>query len=339
MKIIFERFPAQHVLILGDLILDEYISGDCSRISSEAPVPIVRVDRARSVLGGAGNTAANVAALGGRATLIGLCGDDDAGDRLRQIVADQKIDFRRVSDGRPTTHKTRVIGEHQQILRLDREMTQSVSPEVEDLLFAQFLEALPQAGIVVLSDYAKGVLTERLCRSIIKKAREEGREVVIDPRPEHGSFYVDCDFLTPNWKEGLQLLGQHDVAPVEASILQAGRALADRFHTNVVLTLGALGIGFFGRSGEHFAVPTLAREVFDVSGAGDTVVAALALARSAGADHAQAVSLANAAAGVVIGKLGTATVSRGELLSAIEPTSSKRRCRCNSSKTSGRTIT
>jgi D-beta-D-heptose 7-phosphate kinase/D-beta-D-heptose 1-phosphate adenosyltransferase len=162
-------------------------------------------------------------------------------------------------------------------------------------------------------------LTERLCRSIIKKAREDGREVVIDPRPEHGSSYVDCDFLTPNWKEGLQLLGQQDVAPVEASILQAGRALADRFHTNVVLTLGALGIGFFGRSGEHFAVPTLAREVFDVSGAGDTVVAALALARSAGADHAQAVSLANAAAGVVIGKLGTATVSRGELLSEIAP--------------------
>jgi D-beta-D-heptose 7-phosphate kinase / D-beta-D-heptose 1-phosphate adenosyltransferase len=316
---LLERFSAQHVLILGDLILDEYMSGDCSRISAEAPVAVVRVDGARCVLGGAANTAANVVALGGHATLIGLCGDDETGARLVHMAAAEKIEFRPVDDGRPTTRKTRIIGQHQQLLRFDREVTRSVRPEVEDQLFTRFLEALPRAGIVVLSDYAKGVLTERLCRLVITRAREAGREVVIDPRPEHGPFYQDCDFITPNWKEGLGLLGQHDTVLTEASIQQAGRALADRFHANVVFTLGALGIEFFGRSGEHFAMPTLAREVFDVSGAGDTVVAALAIARSAGADHAQAVTLANAAAGVVVGKLGTATVSRAELQSQLAP--------------------
>src|SRR5262249_18665344 len=151
---LLDRFPQQHVLILGDLILDEYIAGDCSRMSAEAPVAVVRVDHVRSVLGGAGNTAANVAALGGRVTLIGLCGADETGDRMRHIVASQKIDFRPVSDGRPTTRKTRVIGQHQQLLRLDRETTRPVPPEVEEQLIALALEALPQAGIVVLSDYA-----------------------------------------------------------------------------------------------------------------------------------------------------------------------------------------
>jgi D-beta-D-heptose 7-phosphate kinase/D-beta-D-heptose 1-phosphate adenosyltransferase len=316
---LLERFPGQPVLVVGDIILDEYITGDCSRMSAEAPVAIVRVDHAWSVLGGAGNAAANMAALGGRVTLIGLCGDDESGHRLREIVADQKIDFRPVSDGRPTTKKTRVIGQHQQLLRLDHEVTRSVRPEVEAQLIALALEALPQAGIVVLSDYAKGVLTDRVCQEIIAKAHEAGREVLIDPRPEHGRFYVGCDFITPNWKEGVQLVGQHDLPLTEASVQETGRALVDRFGSNVILTLGAHGIEFFGRNGDHFAVPTVAREVYDVSGAGDTVVAALAVARSAGADHEQAVTVANAAAGVVVGKLGTATVTRAEITTALLP--------------------
>jgi rfaE bifunctional protein kinase chain/domain len=160
---LLDRLSAQHVLILGDLILDEYVSGESSRISPEAPVAIVRVEHSRTVLGGAGNTAANVTALGGRATLIGLCGDDEAGEQFRSLARGQNIDFRPVGDGRPTTRKTRVIGHHQQLLRLDREMTRSVSPEIEGWLLGQFLEALFYATIVVLFDYAKGVLTERLC--------------------------------------------------------------------------------------------------------------------------------------------------------------------------------
>ncbi len=316
---LLDRFPDQHVVILGDLMLDEYIDGVSSRISTEAPVPVVRVDRSRTVLGGASNTAANVAALGGRAIVIGLCGDDQAGTEVKHLAAAQGIDLRPIADGRPTTRKTRVIGQHQQLLRLDHEVTASVSAEVEDRILDQFREVLPQARIIVLSDYAKGGLTERICQTVIMQSRDRGVEVIIDPRPEHGAFYRGCDFLTPNWNEALHLLGQPDVSPTAESIQRTGRALADRVHANIVLTLGPLGIGFFGRTGEHFSVPTVAREVFDVSGAGDTVVAALALARSAGADYAQAVAVANAAAGVVVGKLGTATVTRAELLGELAP--------------------
>lgn len=316
---LLERLPQQRVLILGDLVLDEYVSGDCSRMSPEAPVAIVRVGNVDTVLGGAGNTAANVASLGGRATLVGLCGDDEAGARLKALAAAQGIELVSFADGRPTTRKTRVIGQHQQLLRLDRETTTGIDAALEDRILAAVTERLADASVVVISDYAKGLLTERVCRAVIAAAHDQGLEVVVDPRPEHGPFYVGSDYLTPNWKEALSLAGRPEALPAEDAIRETGQALAERYRANIVLTLGAKGIGFFGRAGEHFAVPTVAREVFDVSGAGDTVVAALALARGAGALAAEAVALANAAAGIVVGKLGTATVSRAELMSGLLP--------------------
>lgn len=316
---LLERLSEQHVLILGDLVLDEYVSGDSSRMSPEAPVAVVRVGSVNVVLGGAGNTAANVASLGGRATLIGLCGDDEAGARFTELARAQGIELVALSDGRPTTRKTRVIGQHQQLLRLDREVTTPIDADVEARLLEAVTARLSSSTIVVISDYAKGLLTHHLCQAVIAAAHAQGREVVIDPRPEHGAFYVGGDYLTPNWKEGLSLAGRPETAATDASIDETGRALAARFQSNIVLTLGPKGIGFFGRGGDHFAVPTVAREVYDVSGAGDTVVAALALARSAGALPAEAVALANAAAGIVVGKLGTATVSRTELMSGLLP--------------------
>ncbi|MCA1583720.1 MAG: PfkB family carbohydrate kinase [Acidobacteria bacterium] len=316
---LLESFSQQHVLILGDLVLDEYVAGDCSRMSPEAPVAVVRVGTVQTVLGGAGNTAANVASLGGRATLVGLCADDEAGERFKSLAGAQGIELVALADGRPTTRKTRVIGQQQQLLRLDREVTGDIGSHVEDQVLAAVPDLVAQASVVVLSDYSKGFVTERLCREIIEAAHRQGREIVIDPRPEHGAFYVGCDYLTPNWKEGLLLAGRPEVASSDDAVREVGRELAERYSANIVLTLGAKGIRYFGRSREYFAVTTVAREVYDVSGAGDTVVAALALALGAGATAAEAVGLANVAAGFVVGKLGTATVSRAELLSGPLP--------------------
>jgi D-beta-D-heptose 7-phosphate kinase / D-beta-D-heptose 1-phosphate adenosyltransferase len=314
---LLSRFAGVRVVVVGDAILDEYLSGDCSRLSPEAPVPVLGVTGTRHTLGGAANTAANVASLGGRATLLSLVGDDAAGEALASRCRQSGVDLLPVRDGRPTLRKARVVGQHQQLVRLDYEDDNPIRPETEPAVLVRYTDALRDADIVVVSDYAKGLLTERVCRQIIDEAHAAGREVVIDPRPQHRGHYLHCDYLTPNWKESLGLIGEPDAAPAPERVESVGRRLASAIDTNLIMTLGASGMVFFGRDGaEHFALPTLAREVFDVSGAGDTVVAAFALARAAGGDHAAAVGLANAAAGVVVGKFGTATVSAEELQAA-----------------------
>lgn len=307
-------FERQHVLVLGDAILDEYLFGDCSRLSPEAPVPVLRVSGTRYALGGAANTAANVASLGGRVTLLGVSGHDDSGERLARLVADSGIAFHPLVDGRPTLRKTRVVGQHQQLVRLDHEDSREVSVACEDQALDRFETLVGTCDVVVLSDYAKGFLTPRLCAAVIARAHAAGRHVVIDPRPQHRDRYVGCDYLTPNWKESLALLGWTERPASEAAVQEAGEALSNLLGASVLMTLGAGGMAFFGREGERFSVPTHAREVFDVSGAGDTVVAAFALAHAAGASHEDAVALANRAAGVVVAKFGTATVRREELM-------------------------
>ncbi|HKP97340.1 MAG TPA: bifunctional heptose 7-phosphate kinase/heptose 1-phosphate adenyltransferase [Fibrobacteria bacterium] len=316
---LLSRFPSQTVLVLGDVFLDEFLSGDCSRLSPEAPVPVLKVDdgKTRRVLGGAANTAANVAALGAKAVLIGIDGDDWHGHRFRELMEQSGIEFASVRDGRPTMRKTRLVGQGQQLLRLDYEETPTVDAAAAAAILAAFRKHLPACGIVVLSDYAKGFLTEALTQTIIREAHAAGKEVLVDPRPQHAAYYRGCDYLTPNWKESQGLLGQAESDPSESLILENGTALRDAMRSHVILTLGARGITFFDRDAKtHFNLPTQAREVYDVSGAGDTVVATFALARAAGGGLEDSVRLANKAAGVVVGKFGTATVSREELLDA-----------------------
>jgi D-beta-D-heptose 7-phosphate kinase/D-beta-D-heptose 1-phosphate adenosyltransferase len=309
------RFRDRRVLVLGDAILDEYLLGDCSRISPEAPVPVLRVSSSRRVLGGAGNTAANVVSLGAQATLITLAGNDDGGATLKQCAADAGVELLVVDHGRPTLRKTRVVGQHQQIVRLDYEDIHAPGPTVEADINRLVDTSIKACDIVVISDYAKGFLTPALSQSIIRRAHEAGLDVIVDPRPQNRDCYAGCDYLTPNWRESRALLRWPDAEPTEDSASEVARALASELGTNVVLTLGAHGMSFCSRNGnEYFALPTLAREVFDVSGAGDTVVAAFALARAAGADHPAAVELANRAASVVVGKFGTATVRPEEIL-------------------------
>jgi len=309
------EFKNRRVLVLGDAMLDEYLVGDCSRISPEAPVPVLRVNSARRVLGGAANTAANVVSLGGHATLIALVGNDEGGQTLRRCASDAGIDLLAVDHGLTTLRKTRVVGQQQQIVRLDYEEIQQLAPSVEAEILGLFDACVENCDIVVISDYAKGFLSESLAQAVIRRAHESGLDVVVDPRPQHRDCYRGCDYLTPNWKESRALLRLPDAEPTKDNIVSVAVTLASELETNVVLTLGPHGILFCSRTAtEQFAMPTLAREVFDVSGAGDTVVAAFALARAAGADHSTSVGLANKAASVVVGKFGTATVTPEEIL-------------------------
>src|SRR5439155_6833152 len=312
---IVSDFVNRRVLVLGDAILDEYLSGDCSRISPEAPVPVVRVHNVRRILGGAANTAANVAALGGRATLVALVGHDDAGATLARCAQEARVDLQPVTNGAPTLRKTRVVGQHQQIVRLDYEEVHPLDAHTEASILALFNDLVSAYDIVVMSDYAKGFVSKALAQQIIRRAHDAGRQVIVDPRPQHRDYYQGCDYVTPNWRESRGLLALPDAEPTPDAARAVAHELACALTSNVLLTLGPHGISFCSRTGdEQFATPTLAREVFDVSGAGDTVVATLALAIASGADHASAVMLANRAASVVVGKFGTATLTSEELL-------------------------
>jgi D-beta-D-heptose 7-phosphate kinase/D-beta-D-heptose 1-phosphate adenosyltransferase len=314
---VLQQIARKRVLVVGDVIADEYLVGDSSRISSEAPVPVVRYTGEHATLGGAANTAANVSSLGGSAVLIGLVGDDAAGREVARRCAVAGISFAPLCDGRPTIRKVRIISQQQQLLRVDYEDTAPIDGERERQLLDEIGSRLDGCDIVVVSDYAKGLLTATGCRELISRAHASGRQVVIDPRPQHAAFYDACDYLTPNWKESLALLGEEEVFPSPEHVRRVGAAVSRRFQSSVLLTLGPRGMAFFERAGdEPFVVSSEAREVFDVSGAGDTVVAAFALARAAGCDHPEAVMLANRAAAVVVGKRGTATATPAELLSS-----------------------
>jgi D-beta-D-heptose 7-phosphate kinase/D-beta-D-heptose 1-phosphate adenosyltransferase len=308
-------FGQRRVLVVGDAILDEYLLGDCSRISPEAPVPILKVSKSKRVLGGAANTAANIVSLGGRATLLALVGDDEGGRILKRCAVDAGVDLLSVNHGASTLRKMRVVGQHQQIVRLDYEDIPVLQTATEAEILDLFDASLPDCDIVVVSDYAKGFVSRSLAPAIIARAHNAGREVIVDPRPQNRPCYEGCDYLTPNWKESRALLGLPDSEHTPEEALEVARALSSKLDSHIVLTLGPHGMLFCSRDGgEHFAVPTLAREVFDVSGAGDTVVAAFALARASGADHSSAVAIANKAASVAVGKFGTATVTAEEIL-------------------------
>ena len=309
------EFKRCRILVLGDAILDEYLLGECNRISPEAPVPVVKVTGSRHELGGAANTAANIVSLGGRATLIALTGADSAGATLRRRATEVGVNLLAVDHGRATLRKVRVVGQQQQIVRLDYEDAVAPARDVEAAILAKVDASIAGCQLIVISDYAKGFLTPALSTAIVQRARRHGCRVIVDPRPQNRACYSECDYLTPNWKESRALLGLADAEATPEEAASVAGALAASLATNVVLTLGAQGIRFCSKDGiEQFALPTMAREVFDVSGAGDTVTAAFALSIAAGADHATAIAIANRAASIVVGKFGTATVTAEELL-------------------------
>ena len=311
-----DRFAGCTVLVLGDVMLDTYVYGHVERVSPEAPIPVLRIDNRREMLGGAGNVARNVAALGARVILVGVAGEDEAGHSIATQLAEAdggRISGRLVIDqGRPTTRKTRFVSGTQQLLRVDEEIARPIGGATAEAVLARFEEALAESDIVVLSDYSKGVLSEAVLAAAIAAAHAIGKRVVADPKSRDFSRYRYVDVLKPNRLEITQATGID--CRDDATTEQAGRAaLATAEAGAVIVTRGAHGVSIIPKDGPALHLPTLARAVFDVSGAGDTLVSCLAVALAAGADLAEATELANTAAGIVVGKAGTECVSPTEL--------------------------
>jgi D-beta-D-heptose 7-phosphate kinase/D-beta-D-heptose 1-phosphate adenosyltransferase len=312
-----KAMQGKRVLVLGDVMLDEFIWGRVARISPEAPVPIVEVTDQSFHLGGAGNVAGNVRALGGEAVLAGVVGQDNAGQRVREALGAAGVEAcLAASDGRPTTMKTRIIAHHQQVVRADREQSDDLSDALAQQLEQRAREALRGCRALVVSDYQKGVVTARLMKVVLAQARRQRLPVLVDPKVRHFSFYRRVSVVTPNQLEAEQASGIRIRST--GDLLAAGRHILRMLDCAAVLvTRGEQGMSLFERGRRPLHIPTAAREVFDVTGAGDTVIATLGLALAGGARLADAARLANYAAGVVVGKLGTSTVDVEELLGAI----------------------
>jgi D-glycero-beta-D-manno-heptose-7-phosphate kinase len=322
---IISKFPDLRIVTVGDLMLDEFIWGQARRISPEAPTPVVEVKRETWHLGGAANVVSNLLELGARAVPIGVVGADDAAKMVRDRFAERnaRIDGVITDASRPTTRKTRVIAhsgrQYQQIVRADREDRSPVSNVVEDRIIAAFNQAISSADAVIVSDYDKGLLTPRVLRALIESARSRAKMICLDPKIRDFALYREVDVITPNQSEAERASGVEITD--EQSLSAAARRIRDLTGcANVLITRGELGMSLLGPEEwkeELTHIPTTAREVYEVTGAGDTVIATLALALASGANLHEAAVIANHAAGVVVGKVGVAGVSRDELLIAL----------------------
>jgi len=314
---VVQQFSDQPILVVGDLMLDRFVWGRVERISPEAPVPVVEVVKETVHLGGAANVAYNLAVLKARPLLVGVVGGDEAGDRLVEELHRQEISSEGIvrDKGRSTTIKTRIIAHNQQVCRTDREDKTPLSQGTVDQIRSAYQTLLEQAKGIIISDYAKGALSAALVMDLIQEAREAKKFLAVDPKAGDFSVYRGASIVTPNKKEAVRASGVEIVD--EASFIQAGEKLLEVIASDYLLiTRGEEGMTLF-EGKEHSHIPTVAREVFDVSGAGDTVIASLTLAVAAGASIRDAAILANHAAGMAVGKLGTAAASGEEILSSI----------------------
>ncbi|MBI1922668.1 D-glycero-beta-D-manno-heptose-7-phosphate kinase [Candidatus Poribacteria bacterium] len=308
------RFSSKKVLVLGDVMLDEYIWGTVSRISPEAPVPVVEVERVSYMPGGTANVAMNIASLGGKVYLSGVVGDDEAGDRIKALFSNGvNIEGLRVDAKRPTTLKTRVIAHNQQVVRVDRERREPIVEPIIQELLAYTLDTLPGVDVLLISDYAKGVTVPALLKQVIAVAKAHGKPVVVDPKGQDYTKYKGATVITPNRLEA-EVAVNHKITDV-ASLIWVGQGLLHQTECKAVLiTRGEEGMSLFEQNGGVIHLSAMAREVYDVTGAGDTVVGTLALGLATGADLVDCARVANYAAGIVVGKVGTAVVTMEELL-------------------------
>jgi D-glycero-beta-D-manno-heptose-7-phosphate kinase len=316
---LLEKLRDRNVVVLGDVMLDEFIWGEVTRISPEAPVPVVDIRRESTHLGGAANVLANLVALGSKACVVGVVGDDFAGERIRSAVGD-KSDFQAdgslvIDNSRPTTIKTRIIAQNQMVVRADREHRTPVTGKTEESIIAAVKAAIGKAHALVVSDYDKGVVTPRILAEVLPLAY--GRmPVLIDPKLRNFDAYRPATLITPNHHEALRMASLEEDS--DEGLKLAARAIRARLSCDAVLiTRGDRGMMLVEGDRDPINVDTAAREVFDVTGAGDTVIAALAAALAAGASMTEAAVLANHAAGIVVGKLGTATATAKEVLDSI----------------------
>ena len=318
LKRIIDGFSKAKILVVGDIMVDRFIWGKVSRISPEAPVPVVVVEKETLLLGGAANVMNNIHSLGGQVSLIGIVGDDEMGRKIVEELAEKGIRTQGivVEKGRQTTMKTRIIAHHQQVVRIDRETIGPPKESTLESLFEFLKDHLKRVDGVVLSDYGKGLLTKGLFRALIRKAKEAGKFVMVDPKPKNILFCKGATVVTPNTAEAGAAAGFAITDP--GTLRKAGKLLLKKLQCHaLVITRGEEGMAIFEPHQEPFLVPTVAKEVYDVTGAGDTVIGTLALAWASGANVIEAATLANQAAGIVVGKMGTATVAPEELIKAI----------------------
>lgn len=305
------------VLVIGDVMLDKYYFGEVTRISPEAPVPIAHVLEVKETLGGAANVVHNLALLGCQTSIIGQVGADNHSEIFLSKLKSLGVDYSGVIEtSKPTTTKIRVISGHQQMIRLDFEDASSLSVADEKILLEKFFERLPEVDAVIISDYGKGICTKKICREVIGACRAQKKFVVVDPKGDKWQKYFDASFITPNLKE-LNAVLPKKISNVDVQIEESARKVIDEFNLRgLIVTRSAQGLSLIdGEKVSH--IKARAQEVFDVSGAGDTVIAVFTLALAGGLNSEAAAYLANVAAGVVVAKVGTYAVNREELLNAL----------------------
>ena len=312
------------VLVTGDAMLDQFLWGNASRISPEAPVPVVEFERESFMAGAAGNVASNITALNSKAQLHSVLGRDDAAKKLRELLKANQVDCKSLitDSSRQTSCKTRIIAQRQQVVRVDRESKADIEPRLARRLLKSVEAGLAKSNLIVIIDYGKGVVTQDYLDELKALGKRRGVWLSLDPKPVHSLDLRGLSLITPNRKEAFELAGigdsTHNANPIkDRNLMRAARQLIGELELKVLLiTLGELGMLVCQPGHKSFHIPTIAREVFDVSGAGDTVVGSFTLAIAAGASPIEAAIFANHAAGVVVGKLGTATVTPRELLAS-----------------------
>jgi D-glycero-beta-D-manno-heptose-7-phosphate kinase len=315
------RMCDRRIVVYGDCMLDEFVWGDVTRISPEAPVPVVDIRRESVHLGGAANVLANLIALGALSSVIGVVGRDAAGERLRATLREtsglQTDDYLVMDESRPSTVKTRIIAHNQLVVRADRERRTPVDAGTEDRLISALQGAIKEADAFVVSDYDKGAVTPRVLNEVLPLAYERGLPVLVDPKIRNFDAYRPATLVTPNHHEALRLTNSED--DTDEGLRCAARVIRERLGCDgVLITCGERGMMLLESSNEPVYVETMAREVYDVTGAGDTVIATLAASLAAGASMLEAAILANHAAGIVVGKVGTATATADELVNSIQ---------------------
>ncbi|MGA2602951.1 MAG: D-glycero-beta-D-manno-heptose-7-phosphate kinase [Verrucomicrobiia bacterium] len=317
-------FPQQRILVVGDVMLDRFLWGKVSRISPEAPVPVVEINRESLFPGGGANVARNLRALGASVSILGVLGDDDTGENLRDLLDQQGVDTDGlvIDPNRPTTLKTRIVAHGQQVVRFDRETCADLPPQIERRVLEHFESRLGNVSAVIFEDYAKGLLSQKLLNAMQRLAHNARKITAADPNSRSRIRYSGLTAVTPNRSEAFAAADLPHVEPVEdvlrdEALLRVGQALLRTWKPrNLLVTLGEHGMFLFRPGKRPHYIPTVAQEVFDVSGAGDTVIATLVLALAAKADAVDAAEISNHAAGVVVGKVGTATCSPKELIAS-----------------------
>lgn len=314
---LIDKFKGKEIIVIGDVMLDHFVKGSVSRISPEAPVPVVSVEQEDFVAGGAGNVAVNLAVLGAKPKVISVLGDDANGIILKQFLENKGADVSKmvVDETRPTTQKVRIIAERQQVVRVDRESKTNINKEISAECFANFKEALKTAKGVIMSDYGKGMLSDHNIQDIIKACRAKNIPVCVDPKIDNFLKYKNITCMTPNTKEAWEGMGLPPKKD-EESILNLGKRILKTLKADsILITRSAQGMSLFenGKNPKVTTIKATAKEVFDVTGAGDTVISVLTLALACKASLKDAAFIANEAAGLVVGKLGTATVTTDEI--------------------------